>query len=660
MQRIRSSALSILILVLLAAPFLSAALTATPAGAAAAGVPAYCTTSSGSIVIMHGLSASDVGALSAVVTAESAHAQNAFSHVPIPTVAPCPGDLAPMGAFASTGGNAPIAPAAFEVPPTNGSSPTVSGLWEQPFDGLVPAVNMALLPDGRVLYYSGVEANESDQNPADQTFFTTTPLLGSSAVWDPATGATTVYPSSASGAHDLFCTGITILPNGEVLAAGGTQWETLPNTATPVQGTNDTRLFNGTSWSFGPNMLERRWYPSVIELADGRALVASGIKNLTDPSTMDSIVEVYDGTHWTAITHPLAQHGDVEVQPMNLPMYPRLFVVPGGPLKGQVFYSTTGTLWGPFGERPEEAIWSLQQALDTSTGTWTTLGPSVLGARQHGAVVPLMLNPSNGYAPQLLTFGGTLERSVIATPTAEIADLSTNPPTNHLIAPMADPRWHVNGVLLPNGNVLAVGGGLYDDVVVHGAQDAYVMNAEQYNPSAGNWTTLAPMTVPRAYHSTAILLPDGRVLVGGNVPLPNPSPQVRGTVNPQIAETRLQIFDPPYLFLDSPNHRPVIDPTSVPPHVAYGQHVEIRVNNLVNLGRSLQSMVLVKPGATTHAFNADQRGIDVVAHLNGNGTVDLTMPPDGTVAPPGTYMLFANANVQGQAFPSVAAFVHIG
>lgn len=532
------------------------------------------------------------------------------------------------------------------------------GQWLPWFDGEVPAVNMAVLPDGRVLYYSGVEADESDSLD-EATFFTSVPLKSLVRIWDPKTGAVTTPSPADGGGGDLFCSGTTVTADGRVLAAGGSEWYTLPDTGLPVKGVKDTRTFDAGSdtWEQGPSMTVRRWYPSVLSLPDGRALVASGIKNLSDPSTHNSLVEILDDGAWSVLGAPPPTFGDVEMTAMNLPMYPRLFVVPGGPLAGDVFYSTVGTLWGPFGERPEEALWSIQQSLDLATGEWTPIQPSVFGARQHAAVVPLLLDPADGYAPQLLTFGGTLQRSVVATPLAEIADLATYPPANAPVAPLHHGRWHLNGVLAPDGTVFAIGGAAYDNVVVHGQPDPGVLPAERFDPATGEWTVMDSMTVERGYHSTALLLPDGRILAGGHVPLPNPFVPGRQSYNPQIKETRLEIFEPPYLFLDDRASRPVVTLADGEDETAtYGETLSFDV---ANLEQGLHSVVLMRPGATTHGFDADTRGILLDATYS-DGALTVTLPPDAAVAPAGWYMVFVNEDVGGKAFPGEAVFVHVG
>lgn len=537
--------------------------------------------------------------------------------------------------------------------PAHSPDPAVVGAWSPAFDGEVPAVNLVLLHDGTVLYWSGVEADAHD-HVHEATFFTATPQDGQSRVLEFQDGIPHIHTpvNPDGGAADLFCTGHTFLPDGRLLVAGGTDWQTLPSLTTPLEGTTDARLYDPATrtWSLVDDMDHGRWYPSVISLPDGTPLVASGITNLTHPHTLVAASELYDATadQWSPL-----DGGD-----NLLPMYPRLFVVPGGPLKGGVFYSTVGTLWGPFGEHPGEALWSLQQVYEPGDASWRILGPSVLGARQHAASVMLPLDPARDHAPEILTFGGSLLRSVAATNTAELADLASDPPTNTLVPAMENPRWHLNGMLLPDGNVLAVGGALYDNVYVHGQENVPVLAAELFDTKTRTWKTLAEMEVPRMYHSTALLLPDGRVLVGGHVPLPNPIQPLRegvaGTppLNPQVTESRFEIFSPPYLFRGD---RPVISALS-DDAVPYGATFDITLDADIDLDQ----VMMMRPGATTHAFDMTARGALLEVVHDGGTTITVRAPADATIAPPGHYMVFVAGDHPDGPVPSEAAWITLG
>lgn len=536
------------------------------------------------------------------------------------------------------------APLALPGPVPEGADPAQAGQWEAPFDGQVPAVNAIVLRNGKVLYWSGVDGSHGQSIP----FLADSPEPALARVYDPATHKVSVPSPEDGGAGDMFCSGQTVLGDGRVLVVGGSRFVPVTGgSGWHVYGLDSARLFDAGSGSFATatGMLAWRWYPTAITLPDGSALVASGISDLPDWTTHVTMLERYDPAKdgWQALPQSAAR---------LLPLYARLHVVPSGPLKGDIFYSTVGCLWCPFGERPDEAAWSLQQSLDLQSNQWTVHGPSVLGARQHGAAVMLTLRPPD-YKAVMLSVAGTLQRSIAGSTTTELADLSVVPPKNQLAAPLQHGRWHLNAVLLPTGEVLAVGGGAVDSVMAYSAEDPGVLPAELFDPEGqdpvtglpGKWSTMASMSVPRMYHSTAVLLPDGRVLVGGHVPLPNIQ-----VVLAQVNERRLEIYDPPYLFRGA---RPVL--SDAPGEVGFGQVFSVGTPDAGSIAR----VVLMRPGATTHSWDSEQRAVELEVLARGMGQLTLRAPPDGAVAPPGSYMLFLVKGSPQGPVPSVASFVRL-
>jgi hypothetical protein len=186
-------------------------------------------------------------------------------------------------------------------------------------------------------------------------------------------------------------------------------------------------------------------------------------------------------------------------------------------------------------------------------------------------------------------------------------------------------RWG-NAVMLADGTVLAVGGG---------AEATYVgpvFASELFDPVSETWTTMASQTASRMYHSTAILLPDGRVLSAG---------QTDGSL-----QTTAEIYSPPYLFHGA---RPTI--SSVPDSVEYGAGFQISTPNAADIAR----VALVRPGSVTHSMAFDQRYVDL-QYTKGSGVLDATAPANSNVAPPGWYMLFV---LNSAGVPSVASWVHV-
>src|SRR5262249_44546201 len=159
-----------------------------------------------------------------------------------------------------------------------------------------------------------------------------------------------------------------------------------------------------------------------------------------------------------------------------------------------------------------------------------------------------------------------------------------------------------------------------------------VLEAEVWDPATQQFTLLAPASSYRGYHSTAVLLPDGRVLYAGGL-----NPNQRGA----------QVFSPPYLFLGP---RPVI--TSAPSVVDYGQSFLVDTPNASDIAQ----VNWVRLTAVTHAFNQNQRFNKLVFSQVG-GQLSVTAPAGANLAPPGHYMLFV---LNGSGVPSVAAIVRLG
>jgi hypothetical protein len=195
-------------------------------------------------------------------------------------------------------------------------------------------------------------------------------------------------------------------------------------------------------------------------------------------------------------------------------------------------------------------------------------------------------------------------------------------------------RRNCTAILLPDGNVLVVGGN------TNGKDDRSVLAAELYDPFLDQWTTLADATVPRGYHSVALLLPDGQVWTAGS--------NLDGQRGLENRELRMELFAPPYLFRGP---RPIIDeaPDRLLPAVTF----------VISTPQAslIRSVALLRCGSVTHAFDADQRyvGLSVVGRTPNALTV--TSPPDHNVAPPGYYLLFI---LDGDGVPSLGRFVRVG
>lgn len=410
--------------------------------------------------------------------------------------------------------------------------------------------------------------------PGDQGISGNDPRL-----WDPATATTS--PLAKPG-YDLFCTGHSFLANGHLFVTGGHIENSvgLPN-ASVYDPFSD-------AWTPVPDMNAGRWYPTNTTLANGDVLVLSGsIDRFVGVNKLPQVFQVASGT-WRDLTN--AQLG--------LALYPRMHLAPNG----RVFNS------GPS---------RMTRYLDTSgTGTWTLVGNhKFVNERSYGSSVMY----DHG---KVLVMGG----GDPPTATAEVIDLNADPPVWQFVGSMAFVRRQLNATLLPDGKVLVTGGtsgqGFNNPTTP-------VFAAEMWDPVTKIWTTMASGQIPRLYHSIAVLLPDGRVLLtGGNNYL------------------EAEVYSPPYLFRGP---RPTI--ASAPASVGYGETFEVETPDAADISQ----VTWIRLASVTHAFDQDQR-IGRLSFSPSGNRLNVVAPSSPNLAPPGYYMVFI---VNSIGVPSVAKLVQI-
>lgn len=471
----------------------------------------------------------------------------------------------------------------------------VQGQWTTLSNTMpINPVHVALLNDGNLLVVAG-----SGNCPPSQTGCPSGPPYGPSnrsgaLLLNPETGQTL---SQFSVSWDVFCTDMVILEDGRVLLAGGTiQYD-------PFYGQPQATIFDPQTNMFSnvQNMGHGRWYPTLLTLGDGRDMVFSG---LNETGGTNTTVEFY-----TANSGWSPQYS----APWTPDLYPRLHLLPNG----KVFYSGSQTT---------------SKLFDPSTNTWNTnvATTNYSGMRTYGTSVLLPLTPANNYDPKVIIMGGGNP----ATNTTEIIDMGSSTPAWQYGPNMSQGRIEMNAVLLPNGKILAVGGSVNDEDV-----NSAGLAADLYDPVSNTFSSAGSNAYPRLYHSVALLLPDATVFLAGG----NPS---RGTFEPHI-----EIYKPAYLFNSDGTlaARPSI--TAAPGTINYGQAFTVTTPS----ASSISSVVLVRNGSPTHAYDKDQREV-ALSFTAGSGTLTVTGPPNSNIAPPGNYMLFI---LNQTGVPSVASFVQV-
>ena len=129
------------------------------------------------------------------------------------------------------------------------------------------------------------------------------------------------------------------------------------------------------------------------------------------------------------------------------------------------------------------------------------------------------------------------------------------------------PRTHALATLLPTGEVFLSGGiNQWKDPTGLPYDATFAVTVpEIYNPASDTWTALtdAPATVPRGYHSVALLMPDGRVLTTGS--------EKNGVFGAASSEFRMEVFEPDYIA--APQRMTI---THNPPSVSYGDEFHVK------------------------------------------------------------------------------------
>jgi hypothetical protein len=409
-------------------------------------------------------------------------------------------------------------------------------------------------------------------------------------LWDPATGTQT--PAHVTLGYNIFCSGLAHLTDGSLFVAGG-------NKSPDLDGIVQTHIFGSdtNAWSLGPDMAAARWYPTVTPLSNGEMLITDGGPDMPEVRKTDGGLRA------------------LNTASRDLPLYPWIDVAPDG----RAFYSGPSTT---------------MQSLDTAGGgSWQSFGDRDSVNRSYGG------HALYDIGKILVAGGGPSSKD------ARVIDLNGATPQASATAPMENGRRQHNLTALADGTVLATGGLSSGEPRVD--VDAGVYPAELWDPDTGEWQTLAAMQVTRQYHSTALLLPDGRVLsAGGGL--------CRACDEAGYLGKNAEVFSPPYLFKKdgSGELAPRPEITSAPDEVTYGAPFSISTPDAA----SISKVALVRLGAVTHSVNMEQRYVPL-QFTTGTGVINATVPGNVNVAPPGVYMLFV---VDADGVPSVARMVHVG
>jgi len=464
----------------------------------------------------------------------------------------------------------------------------VGGQWNE-LPGLpeITFMHAVLLPNSNRILYWGYGQR------ADQ-----------SRLWDQATG---LYSAPAnqpiaihadeniwSGAHaHLADAAGTILVHSGFMTGGGVSADT----------ERRAFLFDPATSVFSPasDLHTGRFYPTTITLANGDALTLFGEDHAHASGVGVQSFEIFTPGGAGAWSAPKAI-------PFSYFYYPWTFLLPGGNL----------FIAGP--QKPARRFDPTATPIIDSPANQFNQIASQRGVNMDGTAVLLALRPPH-YEPRIFVAGGA---AADARQTAEWIDLSKAAPAWQALPNLNVPRDKVNSVLLPDGRILIAGG--IDTLPDGGPSEIF----DPEDPLSG--FLLGPnMKHVRAYHSAAILLPDGSVIMGGD---------------PNGGATPNERYLPSYFF----KSRPTI--TGSPATIAHGAAFSVATPTPATIAE----VVLMSPGAVTHAFNHNQRYVGCAINGTTATAVTAAAPPDGNIAPPGYYMLFL---VDHDRSPSLGVWIRV-
>jgi hypothetical protein len=513
----------------------------------------------------------------------------------------------------------------------------VKGSWQVlPFRSPVRASRAVLLYNGNVLLVAG-----SGNDPGD--FATGT---FESAVYHPSTGTFTVIRTP----DDFFRAGEVQLPDGRVLILGGNKAYPTAANGEKDEGLNTSYVFNPVTNKYlrVNNLNDGHWAPSATELGNGDVVAYGGLTGAGDNSRTTEYFRYNPASpadgQWLPASRISEGNGSWGLYPaMILRRNGELFytgshvsgdnITPAGPAgtgrgQGGAGLIDISKILSPAAATPVTPVKGLQD---------TPGGPA--GTDMTDESMSVLLPPAQAQRV-LLMGGGNILTSIPATRLTDLIDLNSAGPRytagaliprgtlpGGKLEPTSAGKMYVSAVILPSGQVFETGGALLD-------RQYPVTEASVYNPATGTFASgMATDPVPRGKFSTALLLPDGRVMTIGSYAADGSFDQ------------RISVYSPPYLFHGA---RPTIAGVASR-YWTYGSTQRITVN------QKIVRAELIRPASVAQSSDPNQRLVALPVSVSGDH-VKLTVTGNPDIAPPGWYMLFV---VNASGVPSVAAWVHV-
>ncbi|XP_022759206.1 aldehyde oxidase GLOX-like [Durio zibethinus] len=422
---------------------------------------------------------------------------------------------------------------------------------------------------------------------------------------------------------NVWCSSGAITPDGNLVQTGGFN-----------DGERRVRVFSpcGTcDWKELPDGLAvKRWYATNHILPDGRQIIVGGRKQFNYEFVPKNIA---------ANTFNLPFLSETNDKGVENNLYPFVFLNVDGNLF--IFANNRAILLNYV---KNKVVKTYPNIPGGDPRSYPSTGSAVL--------LPLKNLKAPAIQAEVLVCGGAPKGSFVQALRGKfIGALNTcarinitDPNPQWVMETMPLARVMGDMLLLPIGNVLLINGAGSGSAGWEMGRNP-VLNPVLYRPDSKIGTrfeTQNPTTIPRMYHSSAALLRDGRVLVGGSNP--HAFYKFTGVLFP--TELSLEAFSPAYLDAKYNNLRPTIVAPKSMSGIKYGNKLTVQVVITGNVAQNLVSVTMVAPPFNTHSFSMNQRllvlGNDKLTAL-GKSTynIDVTTPSSGNLAPAGFYLIFA-------------------
>lgn len=501
----------------------------------------------------------------------------------------------------------------------------------------VPAMHAGLMPNGRVVFLDKVE-NYTELKLSNGQY-------AYSSEYDPVTNK--VVPLAYK--TNAFCSGGIFLADGRFASLGGnapldfidkTVGDGFRGIRFLKRSSTDASL-NGQAWDEpGTHLDTPRWYASAQIMPDDTIFVASGSKNGLDPSKPENNNPTYEILNADGTPRGKSIRMELLVNTQPYYMYPMMHLMRDGNLfvavakSAEIFKVETGTVVRKLPDIPG------------SYRTYPNTGGSVM----------LPLTKANNYNPDIIICGGGPYQDITAPADpscGRIRPLDANPEWE--MDSMPEGRGMVEGTLLPDGTVVWVNGAQQGAQGFGVARDPAleVLLYDPNQPKGKRFTTGPKSTIPRLYHSVALLLLDGTLLISGSNPVEMPV-LTPSTQNPFVTEFRNEIYTPPYLQ-GNPTRPTNVQISNKSPKVRSTFNIKFTAPPNAKQCK----ITLYYGGFVTHSIHMGHRmiALEFTGFQAGaaSQSITVTMPPDKSIAPAGPYVIY----VLVDGVPSIGQFVHV-